>query len=87
MLQSGHHLEKRGAKGMDFFRVHYGHTKGMPPWKFKVLSSASQIVNERLMKWVQPEQKKQSRANAFQATIFKSSLELDHAALQSIKKI
>jgi hypothetical protein len=53
--------------------------------KFESLSSAGQIMNKRLMKCVQPAQKKQSRAHAFQATFLKSSLESHHAALESIK--
>jgi hypothetical protein len=48
----------------DFFRVQFGH-KGNAALKFEALSSACQIVNERLMKCVQPAQKKQSRAHAF----------------------
>jgi cellobiose-specific phosphotransferase system component IIA len=52
---------------MDFWGVHYGH-KGDAAMKLEALSSARQIVNERLMKCVQPAQKKQSRAHAFQAT-------------------
>ena len=68
------------------FRVHYRH-KGDAAVKFEALSSACQIVNERLLECVQPAQKKQSRAHAFQATLFKSSLESHHAALQCIIKI
>jgi hypothetical protein len=40
-----------------FFRVHYGN-KGDAAVKFEALSSACQIVNERLMKCVQPVQVK-----------------------------
>ena len=42
--------------GMDFFRVHYGH-KGDAAVKFEALSSACQILNERLLECVQPTQK------------------------------
>ena len=47
---------------MDFFRVHYGR-KGDEIRG--IISSACQIVNERLMKCVQPEQKKKAELMPF----------------------
>lgn len=52
------------AKGMDCFRVHYDR-KGDAPVKFEALSSACQIVNERLMKCVQPAQKNKAELMPF----------------------
>ena len=43
-------------KAWIFFRVHYSH-KGDAAVKFEALSSACQIVNERLIKCVQPAKK------------------------------
>jgi hypothetical protein len=40
---------------MDFVRLHYGH-KGDPAVEIEALSSACQIVNERLLECVQPAQ-------------------------------
>ena len=42
-LGKGHNAALRAAKGMDFFRVHYGH-KGYAALKFEALSTACQIV-------------------------------------------
>ena len=56
VAHSGRRAQRSTAKGMDFFRVHYGH-KGDAAVKFKALSSACQIVNERLLAGVQPVQK------------------------------
>jgi hypothetical protein len=47
------HRKTLGCKRPGFFRVHYGH-KGDATVKFEALSSACQIVNERLFKCVQP---------------------------------
>ena len=47
----GRNAALRAAKGMDFFRVHYGH-KGDAAVKFKALSHTCQIVNERLLECV-----------------------------------
>ena len=51
-----HKAALRASKGMDFFRVHYGH-KGDAAVKFEALLSACQIVNERLLECVQLMQK------------------------------
>ena len=57
-------------------KVHYGHTKGDAAIKFEALSSACQIVNERLMKCVQPEHKtNKAELMPFKRLFSKSSLE------------
>ena len=54
----------------------------------RLLSSACQIVNERLMKCVQPALKtNKAELKAFHANFFKSSLQWHHAALERIKNL
>jgi hypothetical protein len=60
---------------MDFFRIHCRH-KGDAAMKFEALSNASQIVNERLLEYVQPAQKKQSRAHTFSRYFFQVIISL-----------
>ena len=55
----GHNAALWAAKGRDFVREHYGHN-GDATVKFEALSSAGQIVNERLLECVQPAQKHKS---------------------------
>jgi hypothetical protein len=76
------HYPAIGRKRHVFFSLP---DKGDAGGKFEALSSVCQIVNERLMNCVQPVQKKLSRAHAFHATVFKSSLESHHAVLEYLK--
>ena len=73
-----------GRKGMDFFRGHYGHTKGIQLGN----SRHYQVLVKLWMRdwWsVCSLRKKQSRAHVFHTTFFIYSLESHHAALQLIQ--